>query len=201
MIVKKSILLSLALGVFLFSCQTNDNVTPSSTASAKNARTAATNLILNGDFSTPYGWQAYGPPNTIKTPILRNGNYVMSVHNRITKNSMGVYSKQDNFFQSVNCPTAGTYTITLALESTGSSIPNNEFIVNLDQNSTVPSLGLVPNTILAVPLPLYGQASTTFTASFNVPTAGYHTLYFRHKLVTIQSSGTTSAYVDNISVL
>jgi hypothetical protein len=198
---KKNILLSLLLGTFLFSCQTNNSITPSLSPSVKGARTAATNLILNGDFSATNGWQAYGPPNTIKTPILRNGNYVMSVHNRITKNSMGVYSKQDNFFQSVNFPTAGTYTITLALESTGSNIPNNEFIVNLDQNSTVPSLGLVPNTILAVPLPLYGQVSTTFTATFNVPTAGYHTLYFRHKLVTIQSSGTTAAYVDNISVL
>jgi hypothetical protein len=195
---KKSILLSFALGVFLFSCQTNDNVTPSSTASAKNARTAA--IVYSNDFeATPIGWSVYVwswstgyATNYAGSKRLDQAN-LLAVRNR-TQTFLVKYQTNT----AINFATEGTYTMTYSTITTATSLVGAGINVVLVDAITGAEtiIDTVPLTSVATPL-------TTRTATFSIATGStQQSLKLVPKTTGLTTSPTLAGhcYFDNIVI-
>jgi hypothetical protein len=195
---KKSILLSLALGVLFFSCQTNDNVTPSSTASAKSARTAA--IVYSNDFeATPIGWSVYVwswstgyATNYAGSKRLDQAN-LLAVRNR-TQTFLVKYQTST----AINFATAGTYTMTYSTITTATSLVGAGINVVL-----VDAITGAETIIDSVPLISVATPLTTRTVTFSIAAGSVaQSLKLVPKSTGLTTSPTLAGhcYFDNIVI-
>jgi hypothetical protein len=195
---KKSILLSLILGVTLFSCQNNDNVTPSSTASAKNARTAA--IVYSNDFeATPIGWSVYvwswstGYATSYAGSKRLDQANLLAVRNR-TQTFLVKYQTST----SINFATSGTYTMTYSTITTPTSLVGAGIDVVL-----VDAITGAETIIDSVPLTSVATSLTTRTATFSIAAGSVaQSLKLVPKTTGLTTSPTLAGhcYFDNIVI-
>ncbi|MES2519800.1 MAG: hypothetical protein V4585_16915 [Bacteroidota bacterium] len=194
---KQSILLSLALGVLLFACQTNDSLTPASTASSKGARTAA--IVYSNDFeATPIGWSVYVWSWSTGYATLYSGSKRLDQANLLATVRPKTYLVKYQTTSAIAFPGAGNYKMTYTTITTATSIANSGIQVIL-----VDAFTGVETLIDTVPLMATATPLTTRTASFTIPTGG--TSQFL-KIVSKANETTTSptlaghCYFDNIVI-